>query len=135
MEAFTVELGGAERVLKYTIKERREMEKRFGCSLLDLMIKRAFPYDDKGNPTGAGEWEPQMALLYYGLRHAGKSMTESKVEEWVTDAINHERNVHEFVITCVAAIFASGVLGFIKDFRAKPEDEEPGKAESAEAPS
>lgn len=136
MSEYVVELGGAKRKLIYTLKERRELEKRFSCGLLELLQKKVLPtieVEGKTIATGGGELDAQLTVLFMGLRHGGKALTEEKVEEWVQEGVGKGAHIIEYLVPACGAVWASGVLGRVIDIQAQQEEEGKGQAEPAPA--
>lgn len=129
MKEFTVKLGGKDLVLKYTRQERRELEARYKKGLREIILEDVYPLDSKNEPTGGGKLESQIAFLYFGLRHGDfgkKKLTESKVDEWVADAVeNHGGHMLIYLTEAFRACMASGVLGYV--IQTSEVEEEEGK--------
>ncbi len=148
-KTYTVDLPLTQtRELKYTRDERREFEKRcrhFGLAgMKEILFERVFPIkpdpnnDNKPTPTGGGDDEAQVLLLWLGLRHINpRLITEQWVSEKLDQAIKEGRPMVTFVAQAVNAVMASGVLGFVFDGTAAVEEEvapaEEGKAPEATA--
>jgi hypothetical protein len=137
-----------ERELRYQRAERVEFEKRFRHfglpGMKDIIFERVFPIkpdptrDNKPYPTGGGDLEAQYTLIYLGLRGGGslaKHITEEKVNEWIDLSIKEGRPLVGMVATCVNAVMASGVLGFMYEHDAVVEEETEEGEGKAEAPS
>lgn len=130
---YSVDLAGKTRVLKYTRKERVEIEQRFNCDLRTFIYEKAFPLGADNKPTGGGVLVAQEALLYYGLRHAGPKVTEERVSEWLQqEAETTKRPFITIVVQAVLALLSSGVLGFTPNLESEEDDE--GKEQAAEKP-
>jgi hypothetical protein len=145
-EQLTIHLPIAtERVLRYTLEDREELEKRFRHfglpGLKEIIYERIFPvkpnpaHDNKLECTGGGDLEAQRALIWMGIRHANpKLITEDKVKEWIRLAIQDEgRSMLELTAVCVRAVGQSGILGFKFGVDEVTEDEAPKAAETAGA--
>ncbi len=147
-KTYTVDLPVTQsRVLKYTRAERMEFEKRcrhFGLAgMKEILYKRVFPIepdpnrDNQPTPTGGGDLEAQILIVYLGLRHIDpKRITEERVAEWIDTAIQEDRPMLPIVATAVNAVMASGILGykfngFVEEEEAAPATE--GKAVEATA--
>jgi hypothetical protein len=134
-KTFSILVGRDEKVLRYTMEERKSIEKTFGASLMDILKKRAF--SDNGNggwsPVG-GEWEVQVEMVYLGLKHLGAAVTRKKVEEWMKAAIETDAaGVVPYLVSAGNAIMASGILGTRYESPDEPEETDSGKAD-AQAP-
>lgn len=131
MSDYVIELGGAKRELRYTKDERKELERKYSCGLLELINKRILPTEVGENKavqwTGGGEWEPQVTLIYFGLRHYGKKVTYQVVEEWIDEHVQKGGHIVEFLAVVIAAVWASGVLGKVVDVKAD-EGKDPAEA-------
>lgn len=134
------------RELRYTRVERQEFEKRFRHfglpGMKEIIFEKVLPIkpnpadDNKLVPTGGGDYEAQVALIWMGIRHNAKHLI---TEEWVADklevAIKEGRPQILFVIDAVNAVLASGVLGYIYEGRvAEIEEEEVAPATEGKAP-
>jgi hypothetical protein len=132
MREYKIEIGGGEKVLRYTRDDRKALEERFDKGLRELINDDVWPTQE-GVPTGGGRMTAQVAIVHVGIRHCGPAITESKVEKWLfEDLIKQGRNALEILATCVVAILESGVLGLRVEV---PEAEPEGKDESEKEPS
>jgi hypothetical protein len=135
------------RELRYTRQERLDFEKRFrdrGMSgmkaIIGELVLPTVPDPDKPGQrlvTVGGDLEAQEYLIYLGLRHLGSAITEKRVSEWLDLAVREEgpeRQMVAFVAPAVAAVFASGVLGFVYEYKVEKDEEAApateGKAEA-----
>jgi hypothetical protein len=125
-KAYTVDLPVTQtRELRYTRAERLEFEKRcrhFGLAgMKDILFKKVFPVepdpanDNKPTPTGGGDLEAQILLVWLGIRHNSKALTEERVADLLELAVKEGRPTVTFVAQAVNAVMASGVLGFVWD--------------------
>jgi hypothetical protein len=133
-KTFTVHLPIAtERTLKYTSAERMEFEKRFRFfnlpGMQGIILEKVFPQkpnpnnDNKPEYTGDGDMEAQNVLIWLGLRHIGKHITEEKVTAWLDLAVTEGRSRPHFIAAAVNAVIASGVLGYVQPEPAVVEEE------------
>lgn len=129
---YAVELGGQPRTLRYTKNERKQLEKRFGCGLFELVTQQVFPCDQDNRPTGGGTWAAQIAVLHAGLKHAGPAVTETRVETWVDDHIDKDGHVITLLAPAVNAMWAQGVFGMKLDVAELDDDEGKGAAPDSE---
>lgn len=130
------------RELKYTRAERLEFEKRcrhFGLAgMKEIIFKKVFPVepdpnnDNKPTPTGGGDLEAQILLIWLGIRHCSKTLTEERVAELLDLAVKEGRPHVTFVAQAVNAVMSSGVLGFV--FDGHFEEEEAAPATQGEVP-
>lgn len=149
-KTFSVDLPITQpRELRYGRDERKEFEKRFRHfglgGMRELLYTKVFPVkpdpddDNKLRPTGGGDYEAQIALIWMGIRHHNSKLI---TEDWVADkidfAIREEgRPMVLFVAQAVNAVNASGVLGYVYEATAVVKDEEEaapateGKVETA----
>lgn len=144
-KTYTVDLPVTQtRVLQYTKDERKEFEKRcrhFGLAgMKEIIFKRVFPIepdpnnDNKPTPTGGGDYEAQVLLVWLGIRHANPQLiTEKWVEDKLELAVKEGRPMVTFVAEAVNAVMASGILGFVYEGYVAPE-EEAAPATTGEAP-
>ena len=144
-KTYTVDLPITQtRELRYGKDERKEFEKRcrhFGLAgMKEIIFKRVFPIepdpnnDNKPTPTGGGDYEAQVLLVWLGIRHANpRLITEQWVEEKLDVAIKEGRPVVGFVAQAVNAVMASGCLGFVYEGYVA-EDEEVAPATEGKAP-
>lgn len=131
MKEYSVELGGAQHALRYTLTERKELEKRYAKGLRELILTDVYPLDEKNEPTGGGLIERQIAFLFMGIRHkAGPKFTEQKLEGWIDDAVLKGGHMLIYLTHAVRAAMASGVLGYVIEASEEPEEEK-GKAEAS----
>ena len=128
---YSVELGGKSRPLKYTRKERIEIENRFDCDIRDFVYVKAFPLVD-GKPTGGGRIECQEALIFYGLRHSGPRIKEDVVSQWLQEEVDAGRSIYTPLSQAILALLASGVMGWTPPLEMLEDDE--GKGEAGAAP-
>ncbi len=132
------------RALKYTRVERMEFEKRcrhFNLpGMKEIIYDRVFPIkvdpanDNKPTPTGGGDLEAQILLIWLGIRHNNRQLI---TEDWVGDkldlAIQEGRPMIDFVARAVNAVMSSGILGFVWEQYVEVE-EEAAPATRGEAP-
>ena len=141
-KTFTVDLPVTQsRELRYTRAERLEFEKRcrhFGLAgMKEILFKKVFPVepdphnDNKPTPTGGGDLEAQILLVWLGIRHNNKSLI---TEDWTADkldlAVKEGRPMLVHVASAVNAVMASGVLGFV--YESPVVEEEPAQGEGKE---
>lgn len=128
---YTVALPKQPRELRYTRAERLDFERRFrdrGLSgMKEILDKLVLPTRDLGNGkreiTLGGDLEAQETLVWLGLRHIN-GITEKRVAEWLDVAAKEEgRPMIQFVAPAVAAVFASGVLGYVYEYKVETEEE------------
>ena len=123
---YSLELGGASRPLAYTSQDRRDLEKRFGKGLREIIFEDVLPMDADHKPTGGGLLEQQIAFLHVGLKHNdAKVMTEKKVSAFVDEYVQKGNHIIGLLGVAVSAVLASGVLGFVYEIQ----DESEGKAD------
>ncbi len=112
-KTYSINLGSAtERELRYSQKDREEFEERFGEGMWTTIKRHVLALNEDDEPTPGGMLKAQRALLWFGLRHAGKKVTEEAVGQWLTDAVAKGENVLGLYQTATAAVLESGVLGF-----------------------
>lgn len=142
-KAYTVDLPITQvRELKYTRAERLEFERRCRhfnlAGMKDILYKRVFPIepdpsnDNKPTATGGGDLEAQTLLIWLGIRHNSKSLTEERVAELLDLAVKEGRPMVSFVAQAVNAVMASGILGFV--YEKAVEEEEVAPTTQGEAP-
>ncbi len=134
-KTYTVDLPITQtRELRYTRAERLEFEKRcrhFGLpGMKEIIYDKVFPIkpdpnnDNKPTPTGGGDLEAQILLVWLGIRHNNKQLI---TEEWTADkldvAVNEGRPQVSFVAQAVNAVMASGILGFKWEHFVEEEEE------------
>ena len=144
-KTYTVDLPITQtRELKYTRVERFEFEKRcrhFGLpGMKEIIFEKVFPIrpdpnnDNKPTPTGGGDLEAQILLVWLGIRHNNRGLI---TEDWVGDkldlAVSEGRPIVSFVAEAVNAVMSSGILGFRYEGYVAPE-EEAAPATKGEAP-
>lgn len=126
-KTYTVPLGNADRVLKYTKAERRYLEGRFKVDMQRFLSELVCPVKD-GKAVGGGLWDAQVAFVFTGLRHASKKIDERSVEEWMEAYINSKdeegtyNTIYNVLGPAVMAALQAGFLGRILE-----EEDEEGK--------
>ena len=98
--------------------------------MFDFVKSEVIPMDGT-TPTGGGIFRSQVAFLFFGLRHCGKSVSEAKVSEQLKKHILDGGNVFEVLNQASQAMMRSGVLGFQTGDDDEEEEEESGKAEAS----
>ena len=130
------------RELRYTRQERLDYEKRFRdrgkAGMREIIDTLVLPTKDIGGGkrdiTLGGDLEAQEFLIYLGLRHIGNAITEKRVAEWLDLAAREEsRPLINFLAPAVAAVYASGVLGFVYEYTAVQEEVDPKEETPATA--
>ena len=147
-KTYTVDLPVTQsRELRYTQAERLEFEKRcrhFNLpGMKEIIFDKVFPIrpdptqDNKPTPTGGGDLEAQILLIWLGIRHNNTNrITEKAVADWLELAVKEGRPMLVFVAQAVNAVMASGVLGFVFEGIVEEEEVAPateGKADGAAA--
>jgi hypothetical protein len=148
-EQLTIHLPIAtERVLRYTLEDREELEKRFRHfglpGLREIIFERITPVrpnplrDGRLEFTGGGDLEAQRVLIWVGIRHNNpKRITEEAVKDWLRLAVQEEgRSMFELVTRAVHAVGRSGILGFTfaaEALEAEPEEDAPKEEPTASA--
>lgn len=127
---YFVELGGKKRLVRYTRKERLEIEQRFDCDIKDFVYAKAFPLVD-GKPTLGGRLEAQEALIYFGLRHNGPKVTEDWVSKELEAVVAAGGSIYKPLSEAIVGMLASGVMGWNPPITTD-EEEGGGKDEGAD---
>lgn len=129
---YVINLGFQERVVRYTLNERRDIEKQYGKGLLRVLHEDVLASREKdGLSTLGGRLDVQFDIIWYGLRHIGNPVTEKKVTAWLNDLFEkgETEQFRKILTTCCNCIASSGILGFaISDDEEDNPEEEPGKA-------
>lgn len=123
MAEHKVTLGGFEKPLKYTRKDRAEFEARFGAGMWEVIRKQVLALNENDEPTPGGTVDAQYALVYFGLRHNGPKWSEAKVAEYLDAMTERGENVFAIFTKCATAVLASGVLGYKYEAPVETEDE------------
>lgn len=103
-EPIFVTIGGKNRVLRYDINAAIDMEKTLGESLLNVI----------GNPTKIG-FRVILVLLWGGLKHAEKGLTEQRVGLWMQDYLESGGSLEELVAKMGEAMQKARLTGSIRE--------------------
>lgn len=120
-----VELGFKERTFKYTRKDREEYEEITGRGLWKSIQEDILALDEDSNPTPGGKFKAQRLLVWIGLRHEGRKVTQDAVGQWIDELAQKGGNEMAVYNTAVAAVLTSGVLGI--KYQAEEDEEAEGK--------
>lgn len=133
-KTYSVNYGVIEIPFRYTMKERRELERQTGMGLMSFIRTRVLSLDDNGI-GGGGILEDQIAFVHAGLKHSGPKITLKAIGDWFEELSTKPKGedgqapLFNVIGTAISACFASGVLGTVIG----GEEEEEGKAEKETA--
>lgn len=99
-EPIFINIGGKKRVLRYDINAAVDIEKILGESLLAVI----------GNPAKIG-FRVILVLLWGGLKHAEKGLTEQRVGLWMQEYLETGGSLEELVIAIGEAMQKSKLTG------------------------
>ena len=119
---YKVYLGGRERGLRYTVKEREALEALYPRP-------DGTPNDLMGlvqtHLVSPGAFSVQAALLWAGLHCVDSRIRQDKVKEWLSKHVEEGQQMKAIFIPVFNAIMESGVLGAVlKDAITGEEDED-----------
>lgn len=124
-----------DRELRYRLQERRDLEAKYRKGLMRIIQEDVLANKD-GHATLGGLIEVQYDIVWHGLRHIGRPLTEKKVVEYL-DALFEKGSGESYtkiIGTCCDAIASSGILGIRPDPESDEEDAE-GKETASPSPS
>lgn len=99
-EPVFINIGGKNRVLRYDINAAVDIEKLLGESLLGVI----------GNPEKIG-FHVILVLLWGGLKHAEKGLTEQRVGLWMQEYLEAGSNLEDLVVAIGEAMQKSKLTG------------------------
>lgn len=103
-EPVFINIGGKSRVLRYDINAAVDIEKLLGESLLGVI----------GNPAKIG-FRVILVLLWGGLKHAEKGLTEQRVGLWMQEYLEAGGDLEELVVDIGEAMQKSKLTGNKKE--------------------
>lgn len=118
---FYATLGGKQRRLLFRFEDLEWVEQQFPAPATGLPVSVAYILT-------SGAIVPIITVLFATMRH-DQSVTLEQCRSWVADDLASGRFVKEVLEPMKAAIYASGMLGFVKE--PPPIEDETGKALAA----
>ena len=110
MKDFSIEIGGAVRVLRFTSKDGIALHKRFGRSLNDLAWHGLLGYVD-GVQTADFDPEVQIAILTAGIVRGGARVDEDLVTQWFDEHLAAGKLSGDLLWPALKAMLYSGIVG------------------------
>lgn len=134
-KTYTVNLGGKDWPLSYTVDDAIELKRKFGKPLNTLLREDVLGAVERPKPdglpgqthwvvTGTADLEVQLGFLAVGMRNGNGQPDEKKVKGWVNEMLTAGQDFSPLAITVWKACLASGITGTVMDPDAT---EEPGK--------